>query len=94
MNSSDERRTAVDYAREAANEHDPARSTNERQRPVSVTSLDELRAAAGLRLHEVEWENDLGQRQVVRIHASDVDDAVEHADVDPDAVLDVRQVGA
>jgi hypothetical protein len=41
-------KTAHDYAVEAADEFDAARSTAEKPRPVSITSTDEAQAAADL----------------------------------------------
>jgi hypothetical protein len=70
-------KSAHDYAVEAAEPFDAARSTDDKVRPLSITSADEAKAAAGLRTVEVETEDVLGHRQVVRVEALNVDEAVQ-----------------
>jgi hypothetical protein len=70
------RKTAEDYAREAAADNPATRSTPEKPRPVSITSTDEARAAAGLKRFEVEEELPTGRRIVHRVLAADTSSAL------------------
>lgn len=84
------RKSAVDYAREAAADNDATKSTPEKPRPVSVTSTDEARAREGLKRYEVEEELDNGRRVVTRVSATDKPGALWAAYGDQDGVNVIR----
>lgn len=85
---------AVEHARADVADHDALCSTDERTRPVTVTSTHEAQARADRSVYAVTVVRRTGQRTVTRVLATDVDDAVRHAavahDVEPhELVVDV-----
>lgn len=83
-----------DYAREAVADHDALRSTDERTRPVSITS-DHERLARGSHSFEITTERPIGEqtRQTVhRVQADSPDEAVKAVTDQPEEIVAVEQL--
>jgi|SRR4051794_29657530 hypothetical protein len=81
-----------DYAREAVADHDALRSTDERTRPVAITS-DHERLARGSQSFEITTERQIGEQThqtVHRVTADSADDAVASVTDQPDDVIAVE----
>jgi hypothetical protein len=74
-NTETERATAEDIARADLADHPASCSTDERQRPVAVTSTHEQRARAGMAQYAVTVRRPDGRETVVRVDAVDENDA-------------------
>lgn len=66
---------AAQIAREDVADHDALASTDERERPVAVTSDHERRARAGMAQYAVTVQRADGRQTIVRVEAVDESDA-------------------